>query len=228
MTRSRRTPAALALALALALPCILAVPVSAAGDAKPVAPAHGAPAAPAAAGVALAPGDKAPDFTLKDTDGQEHSLAKYLADGKVVVLEWFNPDCPFILKHHKLNHTMTETYAFLGHKGVVWLAINSAAPGKQGAGLERNRRAHQEYEMNFPILLDEDSHVGRAYGAKTTPHMFIIGKDGLVKYTGAIDNDPSPGQVGQRNYIIAALRSVLDGRPVVDPQTKPYGCSVKY
>ena len=203
----------------LAFALLLAVPALAAE-----APA----AAPAAAVTTLSPGDKAPDFTLTDTAGVQHSLAKYLADGKVVVLEWFNPDCPFIIKHHKLNKTMNETFIFMGHKGVVWLAINSSAAGKQGAGLERNQAAHKEYEMTFPILMDESGKVGRAYGAKTTPHMFIIGKDGKVAYTGAIDDDPSPTQCGQRNYVISALRAVLEGRPVPEPSTKPYGCSVKY
>lgn len=208
--------------LALTFALLLAAPALAAD-----APAA-APAAPAAAVTTLAPGDKAPDFTLTDTAGVSHSLSKYLADGKVVVLEWFNPDCPFIIKHHKLNKTMNETFAFMGHKGVVWLAVNSSAAGKQGAGLERNQAAHKEYEMSFPILMDEAGKVGRAYGAKTTPHMFIIGKDGKVAYTGAIDDDASPTQCGQRNYVISGLRAVLEGRPVPEPSTKPYGCSVKY
>ena len=153
----------------------------------------------------------APSFTLKDTNGVEHTLAQYLADGKIVVLEWFNPDCPFIVKHHQLNRTMNETFMTLQHKGMVWLAINSGAPGKQGAGLERNKKAHTDYEMLFPILLDESGTVGRAYGAKTTPHMFVIGKDGKVAYSGAIDNDPSPTKPGERNYIISALRALMDG-----------------
>ena len=186
------------------------------------APAAVTPAGPAAVG------DKAPDFKLTDTDGVEHSLAKYLAEGQVVVLEWFNPDCPFIIKHHKTNRTMDETYATLKHKGVVWLAVNSGAAGKQGAGLERNKKAHEEYRMTFPVLLDENGSVGRAYGAKTTPHMFIVGKDGKLAYSGAIDDNASPTEYGTRNYVISALRGVLDGRAVPEPVTKPYGCSVKY
>jgi peroxiredoxin len=143
-----------------------------------------APALTPAAAAGVVPGDVAPSFTLKDTNGVEHTLAQYLADGKIVVLEWFNPDCPFIVKHHQLNRTMNETFMTLQHKGMVWLAINSGAPGKQGAGLERNKKAHTDYEMLFPILLDESGTVGRAYGAKTTPHMFVIGKDGKVAYSG--------------------------------------------
>ena len=182
----------------------------------------------AATSTPAAVGDKAPDFKLTDTDGVEHSLAQYLAEGQVVVLEWFNPDCPFIIKHHKTNRTMDETYATLKHKGVVWLAVNSGAAGKQGAGLERNKKAREEYRMTFPVLLDENGAVGRAYGAKTTPHMFIIGKDGKLAYSGAIDDNASPTEYGTRNHIISALRGVLDGRAVPEPVTKPYGCSVKY
>ena len=206
----------------LAVLALAAVPAFA-----PAAPAAG-DATPAPAATGVKPGDMAPDFTLKDINGVEHSLAKYLADGKIVVLEWFNPDCPFIVKHHKLNRTMNDTYATLGHKGMVWLAINSGAPGKQGAGLERNQKAHAEYEMPFPLLLDEAGTVGRAYGAKTTPHMFVIGKDGKVAYTGAIDDDNSPTVPGKRNHVITALRALFDGREVPEPDTKPYGCSVKY
>lgn len=214
---------ALSFALLLATPA-LAADAPAAASAAPAA----APAAPAAAATTPVPGDKAPDFTLTDTAGVAHSLSKYLADGKIVVLEWFNPDCPFIIKHHKLNKTMNETFAYMKHEGVVWLAVNSSAAGKQGAGLERNQAAHKEYEMSFPILMDEAGKVGRAYGAKTTPHMFIIAKDGKLFYSGAIDDDASPTQCGQRNYIISALRAALEGRPAPDPTTKPYGCSVKY
>lgn len=217
MNEARRALSVLVLALAP----VLAFAASPA--AKDTAPA---PAAAAIAGVK--PGDVAPDFTLKDLDGAEHSLSKYLADGKIVVIEWFNPDCPFIVKHHKLNRTMNDIYANLAHKGMVWLAVNSGAPGKQGAGLERNRKAYAEFEMPFPLLLDESGTVGRAYGAKTTPHMFIVGKDGKVAYNGAIDDDNSPTVPGKRNYVISALRALMDGREVPEPVTKPYGCSVKY
>ena len=200
--------------LALALAPGLALAAPAAGDAAP---------APAAAGVK--PGDVAPGFTLKDINGVEHSLAQYLADGKIVVLEWFNPDCPFIVKHHKLNKTMNDTYAMLGHKGMVWLAINSGAPGKQGAGLERNQKAYAEYEMSFPLLLDESGSVGRAYGAKTTPHMFVIDANGTLAYNGAIDSGPGAETT---NYVDAALTALASGKRPDPATTKPMGCSVKY
>ncbi len=213
--------------IALTFALLLSVPALAADAPAPAKPEAVKPA-PVAAVATLNPGDMAPDFTLTDIDGVQHSLSKYLADGKIVVLEWFNPDCPFIIKHHKLNTTMNDTFGYFASRGVVWLAINSSAAGKQGAGLERNQAAHKEYGMIFPILMDESGKVGRAYGAKTTPHMFVIGKDGKVVYTGAIDDDPSPTVRGQRNHVINALRAALEGRPAPEPSTKPYGCSVKY
>ena len=176
----------------------------------------------------VGPGDKAPDFKLTDTVGQEHSLAALLEDGKVVVLEWFNPDCPFIVRHHKQHKTMDQTYAAVREQGVVWLAINSGAAGKQGAGLERNRKAVEDYAMSFPVLIDADGAVGKAYGALTTPHMFVITADGTVAYTGAIDDDRG-GQKGEKvNHVADALTAVLAGEKVATAETKPYGCSVKY
>jgi peroxiredoxin len=177
---------------------------------------------------AVEPGQKAPDFTLVDTDGKEHTLSAYLADGYQVVLEWFNPDCPFIKKHHSLARTMNETYAAAPDSEIVWLAINSSAPGKQGHGLERNRKARVEYEMSFPVLLDEDGKVGRLYGAKTTPHMFVIDADGTVAYVGAIDDNRSPQKLGETNYVAVALAAMRNGTALADSLTKPYGCSVKY
>lgn len=183
-------------------------------------------AAPALAG--LEPGDKAPDFTLTDTEGAEHSLQTYLEDGRIVVLEWFNPDCPFIRKHHLDNKTMNETFAAVKDEGVVWLAINSGAKGKQGNGLERNQKAVKEYEIPFPVLIDESGDVGRAYGAKTTPHMFIITAEGVVAYNGAIDDDRSAAKLGETNYVAAALKALREGKKVEISETQAYGCSVKY
>ena len=186
---------------------------------------------PALAGSALAgvgPGDAAPDFTLQDTAGNEHTLATYLADGKIVVLEWFNPDCPFIVKHHQNHKTMNESFAEVKDQGVVWLAINSGAAGQQGHGLERNQKAVKDYGLPFPLLLDPSGDVGRSYGAKTTPHMFIVTPDGKVAYTGAIDDDRSAGKPGQTNHVLAALHQILGKQPVAVAETRPYGCSVKY
>ncbi len=177
---------------------------------------------------AIAPGDKAPDFTLSDTSGQEHHLQDYLDAGQTVVLEWFNPDCPFIKKHHLNARTMNETFAAVEGQDVVWLAINSSAAGRQGAGLEHNQKAHKDYEMPFPILMDEPGTVGRAYEAKTTPHMFVINSKGIVLYNGAIDDNRSPSKMGQKNYVELALKAVLSGGAVKEASTLPYGCSVKY
>jgi peroxiredoxin len=181
-----------------------------------------------AAMAGLEPGDKAPGFTLKNTEGAEYSLQTYLDDGNIVVLEWFNPDCPFIKKHHANHRTMNETFAAVKDEGVVWLAINSGAKGNQGNGLERNQKAVKEYEMLFPVLIDESGEVGRAYGAKTTPHMFIITPDGVVAYNGAIDDNRSADKLGETNYVAAALKEMAAGKMITTAETQPYGCSVKY
>jgi len=181
-----------------------------------------------AMGKDLEPGQQAPDFTLTDTAGHAHTLSDYTKDGQIVVLEWFNPDCPFIKKHHATAKTMNALQQEYADRGVVWLAINSNAPGKQGSGLERNRKAHAEYEMTFPILLDESGEVGQAYGAKTTPHMFVIDEAGVVRYAGAIDSDSSWDKMGEVNYVEEALQAVLKGDEVETTTSKPYGCSVKY
>ncbi len=168
-----------------------------------------------------------PDFTLTDTEGVEHTLSAYLADGKTVVLEWFNADCPFIKKHHAAHKTMNETFAAAG-EDVVWLAICSSAEGKQGHGLERNRKAREEYGMPFPVLLDADGEVGLAFGAKTTPHMFVVAPDGTIAYQGAIDDDRSFQKLGETNYVAEALKALAAGEKVGVPSTRSYGCSVKY
>jgi peroxiredoxin len=173
-------------------------------------------------------GKPAPDFALKDTDGEEHKLSDYTKAGKTVVLEWFNPDCPFVKKHHVTFNTMASLQSEMKAKGVVWLAINSGAPGKQGAGLERNQKAKAEFKIDYPILLDEAGKVGRMYGAKTTPHMYVIGADGTLLYKGAIDSDKSPSKAGETVYVRAALTQHLAGEKVGTTQTESYGCSVKY
>jgi peroxiredoxin len=177
---------------------------------------------------AVAPGQPAPDFTLTDTAGHEHTLSQYTAKGHIVVIEWFNPDCPFIRKHHQHHTTMNDLYLAHAENGVVWLAINSGAEGKQGAGLERNRKAVEEYTMPFPVLLDTTGDVGRLYGAKTTPHMFVVAADGTVAYMGAIDDDRSADKLGGVNHVAEALAQLLAGDAVTTPATAPYGCSVKY
>ncbi len=171
-------------------------------------------------------GAPAPAFTLTDTDGNAFNLADH--KGKVVVLEWFNPGCPYVVKHHEKLDTMKSTYEAFKDKGVVWVAINSGAPGKQGAGLDTNKDAKANWHIAYPVLLDESGAVGTMYGAKTTPHMYIINGAGTLMYAGAIDNNSSASKAGDINYVSQALTQVLAGETVATPETKPYGCSVKY
>ncbi len=173
-------------------------------------------------------GEPAPDFALSDTEGVEHRLSDYRKDGKIVVLEWFNPDCPFVQKHHKKNKTMASTFGAYHERNVVWLAINSGGPGKQGHGLKRNQKARADYDIEYPLLLDEDGAVGRLYAAKTTPHMYVISKTGELLYAGAIDDNRSAGKLGELNYVSTCLDQILAEETVEIAQTKPYGCTVKY
>lgn len=132
-------------------------------------------------------GQPAPAFSLPDLDGKTIGLADFA--GKTVVLEWFNPDCPFVKYAHGEGGPLRTMAKDRGDE-IVWLAINSGAPGKQGAGAERNREAKQEYAIEHAILLDESGTVGRAYGATNTPHMFVIDSSGKLVYAGALDNAP--------------------------------------
>lgn len=172
-------------------------------------------------------GKAAPDFALKDIDGKVHKLSDY--KGKTVVLEWYNPDCPFVVKQHNEGPLKTMAKDVSG-QGIVWLAINSGAAGKQGAGLERNKSSLTEYGLSHPILLDEDGKVGKAYKARNTPHMYVIKADGTLAYMGAIDNAPmgKAPEGGLVNHVAAALADLAANRPVAVAETKAYGCSVKY
>jgi peroxiredoxin len=175
-------------------------------------------------------GKPAPDFTLKALDGTEVSLAAHR--GKTVVLEWFNPQCPFVIKSHTKG-SLVDTAKRRSGADVVWLAINSGAPGKQGYDPAVNEAAVKEYGLAHPVLRDEDGKVGKAYGATNTPNMFVIDAKGVVVYGGAIDNSPD-GEKGAAangtlvNYVEAALDDLAAGRAVAVPKTKPYGCGVKY
>ena len=175
-------------------------------------------------------GDMAPMFTLKDTEGKEHSLKDVLAkeSTKAVVVEWFNPECPFVVKHHKNNTTMKDLSKKYASQGIVWMAINSGAPGLQGAGIERNKEAIEDFKIAYPVLMDMEGTVGRQYGAKRTPEMYVISKDGTIVYHGAIDSDRSARNLGETNYVDEALKAHLAGETVQTPRTQAYGCSVKY
>ncbi|TVQ60079.1 MAG: thioredoxin family protein [Phycisphaerales bacterium] len=199
---------------------LAAVAALASGSAT-LADHHGAPATAKV-------GEAAPDFTLTCTDGKAHTLSDYTKDGKIVVLEWFNVGCPFVVKHHERHRTMSTLAKDFKDKDVVWLAVVSSAPGTQGHGLELNREYKKKWEIAYPILIDEPGKVGRAYEARTTPHMYIIDKTGTLVYAGAIDNNRSATELGDVNYVRQALKQVVAGETVTESMTRPYGCSVKY
>ena len=175
-------------------------------------------------------GSPAPNFTLTDTKGAAHALADFA--GKPVVLEWTNPDCPFVKKHYGAKNMQALQAKYVA-QGVVWLAVCSSAPGKQGhyGADDWNRILAEQGSAATALLLDPDGQVGLAYGAKTTPHLFVIDAAGTLVYDGAIDDNPSTDSAdiaGARAYVAEALDAVLAGTPVPVAQTKPYGCSVKY
>jgi peroxiredoxin len=172
----------------------------------------------------------APDFTLTDIHGKKHTLSAY--KGKYVVLEWNNWDCPFVKKHYN-SKNMQKLQAQYGDKGVVWLTICSSAKGKQGYydAKELQKRYDQSESAAAAYLTDPEGTVGRLYGAKTTPHMFVIDPDGVLIYAGAIDDKKStnPDDVkGAVNYVQQALNASMSGKSVQTKTSTPYGCSVKY
>ena len=178
-------------------------------------------AAPLSWAAGAAVGDAAPDFTLEDIDGKSVKLSEI--EG-VRVLEWTNPDCPFVQRHYKAG-TMKRLAADYGAKGVTWLTINSTNYMDAAA----NRKFAEAYGLSQEILVDQSGKVGHLYGAATTPHMFVIDAGGKIVYAGAIDDDPRGTEGGSAtNHVAAALDEVLAGKPVSTPETKPYGCSVKY
>src|SRR6266446_1155633 len=175
-------------------------------------------------------GTAAPDFSLTDSNGNTHSLSQY--KGKYVVLEWFNPECPFVKKHYGSDN-MQKLQKEYTDKGVVWLTIDSNAPGTEGnlTPEQAEKVATSWKTQQTALLLDPDGKVGRAYGAKNTPNMVIINPEGKIAYEGAIDSKatPNPADIPMStNYIKAALDQSLAGKSISTPQTKPYGCSVKY
>lgn len=179
-------------------------------------------AVPAMAGDDVSVGDTAPNFSLLDTAGNEVSLSNFR--GKIVVLEWLNPDCPFVQRHYKAG-TMKNLATRYADDGVVWLTINST----HYMDAEANAKFKADNELPYTILVDQSGEIGHLYGAVTTPHMYIIDAGGTLVYIGAIDDDPR-GNKGESavNYVAAALDEVVAGQAVATAETKPYGCSVKY
>ena len=175
-------------------------------------------------------GKPAPNFKLNDANGKGVSLTAYR--GKTVVLEWNNPECPFVKKHYGSGN-MQKTQAAAVKDGVVWLSINSSAPGNQGHMNGAGAKAFIASAGAKPsaYLLDPNGVAGRAYDAKTTPHMYIINKAGTLVYAGGIDDKPTsnPADVkSARNHVLAALAEIKAGKPVSVATSRPYGCSVKY
>jgi peroxiredoxin len=170
------------------------------------------------------PGDQAPNFSLQDQNGKTVSLNDY--KGKIVVLEWFNNECPFVIKQYKTGNMNMLATKFAGD-GVVWLAINSTS-GKTAADMQK---VAGDWKIDRPILLDGEGVVGKEYGSKNTPTMYIIDKNGKLAYRGAIDDhaDPNTESISSsKNYVSQALGEILAGKTVSEPMTKAYGCGVKY
>jgi len=168
---------------------------------------------------------KAPDFTLKNYDGKEFKLSDFKS--KIVVLEWINPECPFVRYHYEKKSTIKDLAKKYKEKKVVWLAINSTNFHKA----EDNRKFAEKNKISHPILDDSSGKVGRAYKATNTPHIFIINTEGNIAYSGAVDNAPL-GKVPEDkqfvNYVDKALEELTSGKTVSITKTKPYGCTVKY
>ncbi|MFL0416393.1 redoxin domain-containing protein [uncultured Sphingomonas sp.] len=189
------------------------------------------------AGLAIVPaaaqqvtGKPAGNFRLTDADGKSVTLDQF--KGRPVVLEWNNPGCPFVQKHYDSGN-MQATQAKAKAAGAVWLTINSGAPGKQGymTGPEAKKFVTAQKAQPTAYLLDPQGRVGKGYAAKTTPHMYLIDASGKLVYQGGIDDKPTADKAdiaGARNHVLAALGEVKAGKPVSVPETRPYGCSVKY
>lgn len=170
-----------------------------------------------------AAGRKAPEFTLKTFDGKTVKLADY--KGKIVVLEWLNIDCPFVKYHYEKAKTMIDLANKYKNKNVVWLTINSTSSTTP----EANKQFAEQHKLPYPILDDRAGLVGKAFGAKTTPHLFVIDTNGNIVYEGAIDNSPLGAQKeGVVNYVDKALTELIEGKSVSMAKTDSYGCSVKY
>jgi peroxiredoxin len=186
--------------------------------------------APRMAMAAAMLGEPAPGFQAMDADGRTRSLSEFA--GKTVVLEWTSSDCPYCGKHYGSGN-MQALQKKAVRDGVVWLTISSSAPGREGYFTPQTARAWRTKVRSHAsaILLDGDGKIGRAYGARATPHMFIIDGAGRIVYMGGIDDRPytDPASLkGAKNYVANALADMKAGRPVAEPISAPYGCSVRY
>ena len=219
------------LSLVLALACsedpqpeaIQPAPETATPDEAPEeAPAQEpAVAQPSDAPLTATLGQAAPDFTLTDQAGTEHSLRDYR--GKIVVLEWINPDCPYVQRHYRAQTMRNLVDAFDGEQ-VAWLAIDSS----HFVTPEASESWRAEHGLPYPILQDASGDTGRAYQARTTPNMYVIDAQGVLRYTGAIDDDPRGRNDSPRNYVREVVDALVNGTEPPLTQTEPYGCTVKY
>lgn len=172
-------------------------------------------------------GKPAPDFSITDISGKTHSLAGYR--GRVVVLEWLNPACPYVVRHYRSGN-LPATQAAAAADGVIWLQVNSTAIGDLDVAKSLEWQKKQGV-VATGYIRDAAGKLGRLYGAKTTPHLYVIAKDGTLAYQGAIDDQPSASQAmttSAHNYVKAALVALKEGKPVTSSKTEPYGCGVKY
>jgi len=180
--------------------------------------------------LAVRVGEPAPDFTSVDSNGKNQRLSDY--KGKYVVLEWHNQGCPYTKKHYESGH-MQRLQKEWTAKGVIWLTVISSAPGTQGfvTPSQENDYVKQVGAVPTAVLMDPGGSLGHLYGAKTTPHMYIVDPSGTLIYNGAIDDHPTSDQSdikSSKNYVSTALGEAMSGKPVTDSATRPYGCSVKY
>jgi peroxiredoxin len=175
-------------------------------------------------------GSAAPDFSAPDATGKTQSLSEY--KGKYVVLEWFNPECPFVKKHYGSDNMQKLQAEYTG-KGVVWLTIDSNAPGSEGnITADQAKKIMDSWKTKqTALVLDPESKIAKLYGAKNTPNMVVISPEGKIVYEGAIDSKatPNPADIpSSTNYVKAALDEALTGKPVSNAQTRPYGCHITY
>ncbi len=167
-------------------------------------------------------GKAAPAFTLKDQDGKEHTLADL--KGSIVVLEWTSPSCPYVVRHYD-SKTMSNTFSKFPAGKVKWLAIDSS----NFVEPEKSAAWKKEQGFDYPVLQDKDGKVGQSYAAKTTPHMYVIDAKGVLRYSGAIDDNPhGDKKEGITNYVETTVNTLLAGKELEKTTTKPYGCGVKY
>lgn len=176
-------------------------------------------------------GEPAPDFSVVDTQGQVHSLSDFA--GQRVVLEWTNHDCPFVVKHYSAGNMQDQQRLARDEHDAVWLTVISSRPGEQGHVSPQQADELTASRNAYPtaVLLDEDGDMGRDYDARVTPHMYIIDPDGILRYMGGIDSNPSRHSEDipeATQYVVAALDDLAAGREVAQAITRPYGCTVKY